>query len=88
MVGFEVAEGDGELGNVLGGEFGFEIAEGEAESEFTDVGFDGDFPEGDDADENGGAGFDAGAGVGGQLGVVFQEPEEGVGIEEDGHGYM
>jgi hypothetical protein len=88
MVGGEVAEANGELGDALGDEFGFELAEGEGEGEFADVAFDGDFPEGDDAGKDDRGGFDAGTGAGGQLGIIFEEPEEGVGVEEDGHDYM
>lgn len=72
----------------MGNEFGFDLAKGDAQGKFADVAFNGDFPEGDDTGEDDRGCFDAGTGGGGQLGVVFEKPEEGVGVEEDGHGYI
>ena len=69
------------MGDAEGDEVGFDRVEGEGEVEFADVGFDGDFPEGDDADVDGGGRFDEAAGGGWELGVVFEEPDQGMGVE-------
>ena len=71
MVDFEVTEGDGQLGEVLGDQFELKLIEGDGECEFADVGFDGDFPEGDDAYEDCGAGLNADSGAVGQLRIIF-----------------
>ena len=65
VVDFEVAEGYGQLGEVLGDKFGLKLTKGDGEGEFTYVCFDGDFPEGDEAYEDCGAGLNADAGAGG-----------------------
>ena len=85
---FQVFEGDGKLGDACGGEVGFDRIERESEGELANVGFDGNFPKGGNADEDSGSGFDASAGGSGEARVVFKKPDEGVGIEEMGHGYM
>ncbi len=69
-------------------EFGLKLTERDGKAEFADIGFDGDFPEGDDADEDLSGGLNPGTGAGRKLRIVFEEPEEGVGVEEDGHGYI
>ena len=76
------------MGDACGDEVGFDRVEGEREGEFADVGFDGDFPEGDNADKDGRGSFDLSAGNGWESRIVFKEPDEGVGIEKIGHGYM
>jgi hypothetical protein len=87
-IDFEVAEGDGQLGNACGDEVGVDGLEGEGEGEFSDVSFDGDFPKGSDAGKDDGGSFDLSSGDGWEPGVVFQEPNEGVGVEQDGHNYI
>ncbi len=76
------------MGDTYGDEVRFNCVEGKGELEFADVGFDSDFPQGDDADEESGGGLDLDAGDGGKLRVVFEKPDQGVGVEQMRHGYM
>lgn len=73
------------MGDALGDEFGLDVAERDKKVEFADVGFDANFPEGHDADENRWGGFDAVTGGCGEFWVVFEEPEDCMGVEEEGH---
>jgi hypothetical protein len=75
------------LGDAYGGEVGFDRVEGKGKGEFADIGFDGDLLERDDADKYGGSGFDLGASDGWESRVVFEKPDEGMSVEEEGHRY-
>jgi len=87
-VDFQVFEGDGKLSNACAGKVGFDCIEWKGEGKFADVGFDGDFPEGDDTDENGWGGFDLSTDGGWEARIVFEKPDESVGVEDVRHNYM
>jgi hypothetical protein len=85
---FQVFESDGKLDDACCGEVGFDRVERENEGEFANVGFDSNFPERDDTDKDGGGGFNLSAGGGWKSSIVFEKPDEGMGVEEISHGYM